>query len=402
MTGLVEEEEIFPSIPASTTAQLLESLWAIIVKGCSMTRGESVTINFPAMEDRLTSHYVGRIMDHLNACKEVCDDFGINTILSPHVVQRMGQDKVAGFTVKSFRSEGKVGSLPSDGEFKFSYDPLWDNNEEWGEVEEGIQAEHVDEALSEVLDQVPDRDEEIVDITQNWCKRMSDVGICPFPTETDKAGLPLGPVHYTTDRCSNIAELYRSYWSEVVRVETMPENQLSTTLLMAPNFSTNAELFEKFSKTLKGSLELLELEELIQLAFFHPKWDLQDDGEGDSAAANDALRPPWAMINIVRTHLVRADQRGKSSEVYQQKEVAPEDFQSASKNQIEGGNMVSMLKQALDKRFTGGEDGGCVPLSGMEVSAVMMASDFLLTHLDELLYGDLEVEAVGEKMSASA
>ena len=58
------------------------------------------------------------------------------------------------------------------------------------------------------------------------------------------------------------------------------------------------------------------------------------------------------MINIVRTNLVRADQRGKSTEVYQQKEVAPEDFQSA---QVEGGNMVTMVMQALDKRLTGGD-----------------------------------------------
>ena len=55
------------------------------------------------------------------------------------------------------------------------------------------------------------------------------------------------------------------------------------------------------------------------------------------------------MINIVRTNLVRADQRGKSTKVYQQKEVAPEDFQSA---QVEGGNMVTMVMQALDKYYT--------------------------------------------------
>jgi len=390
--GEKDDEESFSSDPASTTAQLLESLWALNVKGCSMTRGESTTINFPEMEESLTPQYLKRIMDHLDQCKDVCDDFGTNTVLSPHVVQQ----KVAGFTVKSFRST-KAGTLPSDGKFTFAYDPLWDNEEEWDMVEQEIQAELNEEALVETVEKVSGDDEEVADVTKNWCQQMSDVGVCPFPTETDKAGLPIGPVHYTTDRCSSMPEMYRSYWEEVVRVETKSEDQLSTTLLMAPNFSTNAELFEKFSKTLKESLDLLELEKLIQLVFFHPEWDLQEESKGASAAANDALRPPWPMINIVRTNLVRADQRGKSTEIYQQKEVAPEDFQSA---QVEGGNMVTMVIQALEKRLTGSEDGGCVELSGTETSAVMMASDFLLGHMDQLMYGDSEAEAMEEEMSA--
>ena len=97
---------------------------------------------------------------------------------------------------------------------------------------------------------------------------MLDVGVCPFPTEIDKAGLPIGPVHYTTDRCSSIAEMYQSYWKEVVRVETIPEKKLSTTLLMAPNFSTNAEILKKFSKALKESLEILQLEVCVYLFTF--------------------------------------------------------------------------------------------------------------------------------------
>merc|ERR550539_471205 len=68
------------------------------------------------------------------------------------------------------------------------------------------------------------------------------------------------------------------------------------------------------------------------------------------------------------------------------------------KKQIEGGNMVNVIIQALEKRLMGGEDGGCVQLSGTETSAVMMASDFLLSEMDKL-YGN--PEAIEEKKSAS-
>ena len=90
---------------------------------------------------------------------------------------------------------------------------------------------------------------------------MSDMGVCPFTTGSELAGLPIGKIYYTTDRCTSVEEMYWSYWKEVVRVETMPEKDLSTTLLIAPNFChDNIELFEDFSNSLTRPLESLKLE----------------------------------------------------------------------------------------------------------------------------------------------
>ena len=50
--------------------------------------------------------------------------------------------------------------------------------------------------------------------------------------------------------------------------------------------------------------------------------------------------------------------------------------------QIEGGNIANVVLQALEKRLTGGPNGAGATLSGAETSAAMMASDFLLEHLD--------------------
>jgi hypothetical protein len=123
----------------------------------------------------------------------------------------------------------------------------------------------------------------------------------------------MGKVYYTVDRCAGIEEMYLSYWKEVVRVEQTNEKQLSTTLLICPEFCMdNIEMFESFTNTLTQPLAALGVDDLIQLVFFHPLWTFRDGGArfGDGAAANYARRSPWPMINILRTNQVRTAQRG--------------------------------------------------------------------------------------------
>lgn len=183
---------------------------------------------------------------------------------------------------------------------------------------------------------------------------------------------------------------------------------------------------------------------MLQLVFFHPEWTFRDGGErsGMGSAANYARRSPWPMINILRTTQVRAAQKGiPTGLVYQQNEKTltkigtnslekmlrlrdwgeiadlkvdrkdmealrvAQDLQSTGevaevdtsvmydstpaankvdREQIEGGNILNVVLQAMEKRLTGGENGGVTQLSGAETSAAMMASDFLLEYLDEL------------------
>jgi hypothetical protein len=257
------------------------------------------------------------------------------------------------------------------------------------------------------------------------------------------AGLPMGPVYYAVERCTQVEDMYARYWKEVVRVEQNPEKEISTTLLIAPDFCLdNIELFENFSNTLTQPLTALGVEDLLQLVFFHPSWTFRDGGErsGVGAAANYARRSPWPMINILRTKQVRAAQRGiPTGLVYKQNEktlteigadkletmlrlrdwsdiadikvnrkdmealrVAQEFQQTGSikkedtsfeydstpaankadRSQIEGGNLVNVLKDALDKRL--GKHGEITPLSGPETSATVMASDFLLQELNRI------------------
>jgi len=450
-------QEWHPFDPASTTPQLLSALWIMISNACDMSRGESLTIRFPNMQNNFTPSYMERLMHHLDVCKDVCDSFGADVTLLPYTETNKGRSSIAGFTVKSYRNPNKMGTLPQDGDYKFAPDPYWDENEDWTVMQQSlIEAEDMDDLggddgssskLSDLPDfvdpVVPEQDDAILDVTKAWVsKMMSDMGICPFTSGAEMAGLPMGKVFYTIDRCINVEDMYARYWKEVVRLEQNTEKELSTTLLIVPEFyRDNVELFDNFSNSLTQPLESLQIEDLIQLVFFHPQWTFRDGGEraGERGAANYARRSPWPMINILRTKQVRTAQRGiPTGLVYQQNEktlssvgskkletmlrrrdwsdiegmkvnrrdmealrIAQDlqqtgiltekdttfQFDSApaatkvSRGQIEGGNLINVLLQALEKRLAGGRNGR---LSGAETSAAMMASDFLLSHLDEL------------------
>lgn len=384
---------------------------------------------------------------HLDSCKDVCDYFGICTTLQPHIQD----ERVKGFTIKSFRNPDHD---PEN--MEFDYDPFWDDGDDWSY--EGIDDEYEQEEAGsegqskpsvkypEIVNKIPDNDDEIFRISKEWVAKIcSDMGICPFTSGSDKAGLPIGPVYYTIDRSTSMEDMYASYWQEVLRVEQQAEGDLSTTLLIAPEFCMdNVEIFENFSTTLTQPLSALGVEDSIQLVFFHPHWSFRDGGErgGEGAAANYARRSPWPMINILRTNQVRAAQKGiPTGLVYKQNEKTlsgvgiekletmlrlrdwgeiadvkvdrremealrvAQDYQqtgvikqedtsfvsdatpAANKvdgGQIEQGDLVNVVRQALEKRL-GKRDGSVKRLSGPETSAAIMAGDFLLAELEKFL-----------------
>ena len=283
---------------------------------------------------------MNRLMAHFDTCKDVCDHFGTQTVLIPELKARSdGRGKsVVGFTVKSFRNPNQDLSFGEDGGggYQFAYDPFWDDGDDYNY--DGIDDELEDEEFlaqqrkamtkfPDIVDKIPDDDAKIIDISKRWVdKLMSDMGICPFTNGPDMAGLPLGKVRYTIERCTSIEGMYARYWKEVALVEESDERDLSTTLLIGPEFCMDhLELFESFSNTLTQPLAGMGLEELLQLVFFHPHWIFRDGGKNrqspEGAAANYARRSPWPMINILRTSQVRTAQRGiPTGLVYQQNE----------------------------------------------------------------------------------
>lgn len=412
---------------------------------------------FPSMQEQFSSQrYLNVVTAHLDSCKDVCDYFGITTTVQPYVKDQ----RVRGFTVKSFR---KADHDPE--KMEFPYDPFWDDGDDWDY--QGIDDEYEEEAAAadgaagtaagakptgparypEIVNKIPDDDDEIFKASKAWVAKIcSDMGICPFTSGAEMAGLPIGPVHYAVDRSTSMEDMYARYWQEVVRVEGRSERDLATTLLIAPEFCIdNVEIFESFSTTLTQPLSALGVEDSIQLVFFHPHWSFRDGGErgGEGAAANYARRSPWPMINILRTSQVRAAQRGiPTGLVYKQNEKTlagvgverletmlrlrdwtdiadvkvnrremealrvAQDYQQTgvvrqedislvhdatpAANKVDGsqighGDLVNVVVQALEKRLGKNGEGSVTRLSGPETSATIMASDFLLAELEKTI-----------------
>lgn len=456
--GTNQQTNVFED-DASTTAELLASLWDLIVEGEEMERGEQKTVYFPACAEKLGNPtFVSRLMNHLNSCKDVCDEFGISILLIPQINQNQVTEA---FTVKSF---GEPLSMKNDEELDETGGYLFNNDEFWNDemdfdidpklFEDDEDEEEEQQGIFKEKELPSDEgvtDADMVQYTKKWVDTMmSNMGICPFTNGPDMAGLPLGKVYYTVDNCETVEQVYASYWKELVRLEQSNEKELSTTLLLLPKFALhNIELFENFSTTLTQPLEPLALEDLTQLVFFHPRWTFRDGGAnragGDSKSANYARRSPWPMINLLRTNQVRAAQRGiPTGLVYSQnektlksvgsqklenmlhernwdgldgmkvnrkehdalsmakdmQELATEGKEEAvekivqsrigegfdkavaankmDRPQMDEGNLVNVVKQALTKRITG------VGLTGAEMSATLMATDYLIEVLERI------------------
>jgi hypothetical protein len=200
-----------------------------------------------------------------------------------------------------------------------------------------------------------------------------------------------------------------------------------------------------------GVSNLDNLGDDIQLIFFHPQWTFRDGGRDrlglSGMAGNYARRSPWPMVNVLRTHQVRVAQRGiPTGLVYQQNEktlsaIGPEKLEHmlrlrnwedvegmkvnrkdmealrvandlqiegvvkdkdlgfaydstpaanrVDRSQIEKGDMVKVILQALSIRLGTDMDGNALPeggklLTGAQTSAVLMATDFLLDELKRI------------------
>ena len=275
------------------------------------------------------AHTMRLLLEHLESCKDVCERFGAELTVTP-LHPRFGgggHAPCAGFAVRSIKSlssslsehrgglspelAAKVGMLGGD-----SDDDDFELNPELSAKLAALGGDDEDEdgaiapvAAADVGGGGDESDEELLTATRAWSDAViSGMGVCPFSVDADRAGLPLGRVHYPICRARDGEAVYAAFWHEVERLRTARPRELSTTLLITPAFgAARLEGYDEFAGTLTQVLEPLRFEEDIQLVFFHPLYVFRDghDRLGDSGAANFARRSPFPMINILRTPQVR-------------------------------------------------------------------------------------------------
>jgi len=341
---------------AKNIPEVLHQLWIEICKQ------QPSVIYFPGCEEIPDLATAETLLEHLETCKDHCAAFGTDVVA---LLDHPEKGQHAPCTVFEIRKVGSTSKIPKPTQrsssslpngmkigsfnFDFSSDSLesdeddWDISPELASKAMANQAEptkqiggfkfdfNVDEEWDDDWDIDPKlanaaslqqktakkqllTDMEILKATKDWNEAViCKMGICPFTTSAEKAGLPLGMVHYPISRANVAEEIYRDYWGEVALLINSDQKKLSTTLLILPNFGAeNVEGFDAFTGSLTQPLEPLGLEKHIQLVFFHPEYCFRDgqDRLGDSSAANYARRSPLPMINILRTNQVRAGQKG--------------------------------------------------------------------------------------------
>jgi hypothetical protein len=180
------------------------------------------------------------LYDHLTQCQDCCEKFGAEITLAPH---RGSADRPVALEVTPI--SGAAGSREGGSDYEFADDPDWDDD--W-DIDTSLLSENIsaDLARASRLTAVPDSDAEILQITKAWNQAViTGMGVCPFAVSAEKAGLPVGGIHYPISHASTAEAVYRDYWAEVQYLLGSDEREVSTTLLVTPHFGLeNVEAFD--------------------------------------------------------------------------------------------------------------------------------------------------------------
>ena len=136
----------------------------------------------------------------------------------------------------------------------------------------------------------------------------SDFAICPFTMDPDRAGIPLGAVRYTISRAVTPEEAFLAYWKEVQATINADEKDISTVLLVFPELELfgNYELFESYCESLSDALSktTMSMEAVIQLVFFHPKYQFRDGQARVGEEKGKYYHKYYHICNLIRIFII--------------------------------------------------------------------------------------------------
>jgi hypothetical protein len=138
-------------------------------------------------------------------------------------------------------------------------------------------------------------DEEILKQTRHWLeKAVIGLNLCPFA----KAVYVKNQVRLVVSHARHADDLLEELDRELdLLVATSPE-ELDTTLLIHPTLFDDFLDFNDFLEVAEGVVDEHELEGVVQLASFHPKF--QFDGTELDDIGNYTNRAPFAMLHLLR------------------------------------------------------------------------------------------------------
>lgn len=134
-----------------------------------------------------------------------------------------------------------------------------------------------------------------VQATRNWVETfVLKHNLCPF------AAKPMldESVLFTTCASTKRADLIQHFFSEIARISEQPASKVMTTLIVYPNALASFYDFLDFIEAIELKMSKAEVDELVQLAHFHP--DYQFGGVPANDPANATNRSPFPVIQLLR------------------------------------------------------------------------------------------------------
>ncbi|MCX7255224.1 MAG: DUF1415 domain-containing protein [Polaromonas sp.] len=138
-------------------------------------------------------------------------------------------------------------------------------------------------------------DEEVIQQTRHWLeKAVIGLNLCPFA----KAVYVKNQVRLVVSHARHADDLLEELDRELDLLVATPPEELDTTLLIHPTLFDDFLDFNDFLEVAEGVVDEHELEGVVQLASFHPKF--QFDGTELDDIGNYTNRAPFAMLHLLR------------------------------------------------------------------------------------------------------
>jgi uncharacterized protein len=146
----------------------------------------------------------------------------------------------------------------------------------------------------------------VVQDTRHWLERaVIGLNLCPFA----KAVHVKGQIHYVVSLATDTQALRQALVDELQALQACDPLVRDTTLLMAPNCLQNFLDFNDFLAEADEALVELELDGILQIASFHPRF--QFAGTGPNVMGNFTNRSPYPTL-----HLLREDSIGRAVDAF--------------------------------------------------------------------------------------
>ena len=147
--------------------------------------------------------------------------------------------------------------------------------------------------------------------TRRWLERaVIGLNLCPFA----KAPHIKGQVHYAVCAGGGRRELLALLRAELLALAVLDTAERETTLLIVPDQFADFLDFNDFLGDAEALLEALELEGVLQVAPFHPRF--QFEGTEADDITNATNRSPYPTL-----HLIREDSIDRAVEAFPEAEA---------------------------------------------------------------------------------